>query len=234
MGRFYAEQFFWKVGESAKDGFHEAESTVFAAVENINFFGFGVQEDDELPIGHFDLKDSLVNEHGFDGVTFSFYDFGHRVFDIFEGFVKVKDFLVEVLDIVAAGAMIAQNLGFVLAHLACDLGDDLIDRGVEVVAFVTGFDGDVVAAMEDDFGKLTMFFDIEDDLGVDDSRVIEVKIFDFFDGVILNGFGDADVATGDFDGNVDVGCLHGGFCAGLFWVTYGSLRRDKRGVRLDH
>lgn len=234
MGIFHAENFLGGVWESAKDGFHEAETAVFATVEHINFFGFGVEEDNELTIGHFDLKDGLVDEHGFDGVTFRFDDFWHGVLDIFEGFVEVKDFFVEVLDIMAAGAMIAQNLGFVFAHLAGDLGDDLIDRRVEVVAFVTGFDGDVVAAMEDDFGELTMFFDIDDDLGVDDSGVIEVKIFDFFDGVILNGFGDADVATGDFDGDVDVGCLHGGYGVGLLWVTYGSLHRDKRGGRWDH
>ncbi len=105
--------------------------------------------------------------------------------------------------------MLAHDLGFMLAHLLGDLADGLIDGGVEVAGLGAGVDGDVIAAMEQDLGDVTVFFDIEDDLGVDDARVIEVEALDLFPGVINDGIGDGHMAAGDFDFGICVGDLHG-------------------------
>ena len=103
-------------------------------------------------------------------------------------------------DIFLARAMAAEEAGFVLAHLARDFVHDRVDRGVEIVGFFAGFDRDVIRADQDDLGPVPVFFDAENDVGLDDFRIIEMQPFDFARGVFVDRVGDREMAAGDFDG----------------------------------
>ena len=74
-----------------------------------------------------------------------------------------------------------------------------------------------LAQNEDDFGDVAVVvLDVEDDLGLDDARVVEVEAFDLLVGVVTDRLGDVHVTCGDDDGEVDVVFLHGG--SPVCWV----------------
>ncbi len=101
-----------------------------------------------------------------------------------------------------------QHARLVLAHAARDLGNGLVDGGVHVLRRGVGLDDDVVRAEEDDFRDVPILLHVEKDLGLDDLGIVEVQAGHFLLGVVAHGLRDGDVATGDNDGQVDVGDLH--------------------------
>jgi hypothetical protein len=72
-----------------------------------------------------------------------------------------------------------------------------------------GLNGDVIGAEEDNFGNMPVFLNIENGLGFDDPRVVEMKALDFPVGVLAERIGHLFVPHGDGDRQVDVGGLHG-------------------------
>src|SRR5262249_7557869 len=109
----------------------------------------------------------------------------------------------------AARTMIPEDPGLILSHLLRDLGHYAVDGGIHVVALVAGLDGDVVRAVQHDFGEVPMFRYIQNDVRFDDAGIIEMDVFEALISVILNRLGDGDIAAGDADGDIDVGGLHG-------------------------
>jgi hypothetical protein len=105
----------------------------------------------------------------------------------------------------------------VFAHAAGDFLDRFVERRIHILAFGVGFDGDVIGAIEDDFGDMPVFVDVEDGFGFDDSRVIEMKTLDFPVGMITERIGHLLVPDRDGDRQIDVGGLHG------FVVWLGSM-----------
>ena len=131
-----------------------------------------------------------------------------------------EDLLLEVPDILPARPMIAQNLRLIFAHLLRDLGDDSIDRRVEIRAFMARLDGDVIVAMEDRLGEMPVLFHVENDVRFDNPRVIEMDVLELLMHIIVDRLGNADVAACDPNGNINVAGLHGcrlaGFAPGFF------------------
>ena len=54
-----------------------------------------------------------------------------------------------------------------------------IDRGIHVVGFFARFDRDVIRADEHDLGGMPVFLHFENDVRLDDLRIIEMQAFDF-------------------------------------------------------
>jgi hypothetical protein len=73
----------------------------------------------------------------------------------------------------------------------------------------------VVGAKKNNFGNMPVFLDVENDLGLDDSRVIEMEALDFLDRVVTKGIGHLLVPHGDSDRQIDVGGLHGSYWFGV-------------------
>ena len=97
---------------------------------------------------------------------------------------------------------------------------DLIHRGVQVGAFLAGFDGDVVGAHQHDLRAVPVFFDFQDHVRLDDLRVIQVQALDLLLRVVVDGGRDGEMTAGDGDVRIGVGDLHGGACSGsLGWVV---------------
>ena len=110
--------------------------------------------------------------------------------------------------LVAMRAVLLHQARLVLAHSSGDFFDRLIQSGIHVLALGVRFDGDVVGAEKNDFGNVPVFLDVENDLGLDDSRVVEVKSLDFLDRMVTEGIGHLFVPYGDGDRQIDVGSLH--------------------------
>jgi hypothetical protein len=74
--------------------------------------------------------------------------------------------------------------------------------------------------MQDDLRSVPVLLHVEDDLSLDDSRDSRDVSFSILPSrVILDGFGNDNMAAGNLDGNVDVGCLHRitRFVVGYIW-----------------
>ena len=153
------------------------------------------------------MQDRFVDKHRFDLVALRPHD-GVLVMFVFLDRLGMKNLFFNVPDVVSARAVPAQEARLIFAHLARDLVHDGVDRGVEIVSFLLGFDRDVIGANQDDLGPVAVFFDPENDVGFDDLGIIEMQPFDFAGGVLVDRIGDGEVAAGDFDGRVGVGGLH--------------------------
>ena len=66
--------------------------------------------------------------------------------------------------------------------------------------FFAGFDRDVIRTNEHDLGRVPVFFHFENDVRLDDLRIIEMQALDLSRDVIVDRIGDLQVAAGDFDG----------------------------------
>jgi len=193
-------------------GLDETVVAVFATEHDGELVGLLVVEDDEGAVAEFEVHDGLV---GVEGADFVFLSVDVSRLDmVFLGGVEdlgVEDLLFDVADTaVFARAMAFEEAGLVLPHAAGDLGDGLVDGGVDVLRGTLHFDDDVIGTEEDDFSDLAVLLDVEDDLGLDDARVIEMEALDFLVSIITDGLGYIDVASGDDDGQVNVVLLHGG------------------------
>jgi hypothetical protein len=133
---------------------------------------------------------------------------------------------VEVMRLRTPRAMRPQHLRFEFPHLPRDFCDHSIDCGIHVVALVVGFDGDVVGAVEHDFGEMPVLRHVEDDVNLDDSGVIEVDMLDLILGILTDCIGDADMAPGNPDWHVYVCSLHGVFCVSPLFV-WGNFYIEK-------
>ena len=104
----------------------------------------------------------------------------------------------------------AREARLVFAHLLADFRHGRLDRRIHVVRLRVGLDRDVVRAVEDDLARLPVLLHVEDGVGLDDARVVQVQVAQLLRDEGAQGFGDGDVAAGDPEGDVDVGALHGG------------------------
>jgi hypothetical protein len=115
---------------------------------------------------------------------------------------------LEMLDDVFPRAVLSHQPRFVFPHLPLNLVRDGIDRGVHVVGFFTRLDRDVIRADKNDLRGVPVFFHFQDDVRLDDLRVIEVEALDLARAIIIDRVGDLEMAAGDFDGGVSVGRYH--------------------------
>ena len=104
--------------------------------------------------------------------------------------------------------MLLHQPRLVLPHLPRDLVDHGVDRRIHVVRLLTRFDRDVIRTDQNDLGRVAVFLHFEDDVRLDDLRIIEVQIFDLARDVVVDRVGDLQVAAGDFDRRVSIGCEH--------------------------
>ena len=71
-----------------------------------------------------------------------------------------------------ARAVVLQHARLKLAHLAGDLAHRGIDRRIHVVGLCGRLDRNVVRAVEDDLRDVAVVLHVEDDLGLDDLRIV--------------------------------------------------------------
>ena len=103
-----------------------------------------------------------------------------------------------------------QVLGEAAGKVVVALSDEVAQFGivVEYWSFVErsgGVDRDVIGTEEDDLGDVAVLLDVQDGLGLDDSRVVEMDSLDFLVSVVAQGVGDLFVADGDGDVRINVG-----------------------------
>ena len=128
-----------------------------------------------------------------------------------------KEAFFEVADgFIAMRAVLLEQTCLMLAHAAGDFLDGFIESRIHVLAFGVCFDGDVIGTEKDDFRDVAVFLNIENDLGLDDPRVIEVQTFDFFMGMISECISHMFVSHGDGDWQIHICNLHD-----CFWFAFG-------------
>jgi hypothetical protein len=71
-------------------------------------------------------------------------------------------------------------------------------------------DGDVICTKKDNFGNVPVLLDVENDLRLNDSGVVEMQARDFFVRVVAQGISHLLVSDRDGYRQIDVGSLHGG------------------------
>ena len=98
----------------------------------------------------------------------------------------IEDELFEMLNDIFARPVTPHQARFVLPHLPSHLVSDGVDRRIHVVGFFAGLDGDVIRANEHDLGGVPILHDFEDDMRLDDFRVIEVQTLDLARDVIAD------------------------------------------------
>jgi len=123
----------------------------------------------------------------------------------------MKDVFLQVFDGALAWAVMSfEQARFEFAHAAGDFGNAIVYGSVDIIADGVHLDGDMVGAMQDDFGFLPgFFFYIQDDLGINDSRVVEVEVFYFFLCILTHGFSDRNMTSGNGDRQIYIMHLHG-------------------------
>ena len=121
-----------------------------------------------------------------------------------------EEALFEVADgFIAMRTMLLHQTRLVLAHATGDFFDGFIERDIHVLTLGVGFDGDVIGAEKDDFGNVPVLLNVENDLGLDDSRIVEMQTLDFLGRVIAEGIGHLLMSHSYSDRQIDVGSLHG-------------------------
>ena len=134
---------------------------------------------------HLHLEHGLVHEHRLDRKSLRPHD-GVLVMLVFLDRFGMQNVFFEMLDDVFPRPVFSHQTRFVLPHLARHLVGDRIDRGVHVIGFFAGFDGDVVRADQNDFRGVPVFFHFENDVRFDDLRVIEMQILDLARAIIVD------------------------------------------------
>ena len=98
-----------------------------------------------------------------------------------------------------------------LAHAARDFFDGFIDRRIHVLALGMSLDGDMIGAEKDDLCRVfvaPVFVRVENCLGLDDTRVIEMQSLDFFSRVVAQGVGHLVMADSHGNGQIHICGLH--------------------------
>ena len=110
----------------------------------------------------------------------------------------LKDMEIDLVGFGGAGLM-ALDFGLGFAQLTRGFCHHLIDRGIHVIGLRLGLNDDVIAAMQDHLGCVAVFFDIQDHMGIENTRKIETDVFNFLAGLLLDRFGDADMPSRHVD-----------------------------------
>lgn len=112
-------------------------------------------------------------------------------------------------------AVLLEEARFVFAHPTGDFFARFVQSGIHVFSLGVRLNRDVVGAEKNDLGDVPVFLNVEDDLGFDDARVVQMKTFNLLDGVLAQGIGHLFVPHRDGDRQVDVGSLHDVLGSGL-------------------
>jgi hypothetical protein len=107
-----------------------------------------------------------------------------------------------------SGPMLAHEAGFIFAHLSSDFVNDLIDGNVHIVALRAGLERDVVATVQNDLGRVTVFLNIHNYLYFDNFRIIEVEACQPASAIFFHRLRDADVPSSHLDGWICILYLH--------------------------
>jgi hypothetical protein len=118
----------------------------------------------------------------------------------------MKHLLFEMLQNIFARPVFAHESRFVLAHLTRHFVRHLIDRGVHVVTFFARFDRDVIRTNENDFRRMPVLLHFENNVSLDDLRIIEMQALDFFCYMIVDRISDLQMTTSDFNRWMSVCC----------------------------
>lgn len=94
---------------------------------------------------------------------------------------------------------VALDFGFAFAHLAGQLVDAEIDRGVHVRGGMDRLKMDVFGAFQNHLTSLKELLNVKDDVSLDDFRELQVDGFEFSPGVVPDGVGELDVTCCDRD-----------------------------------
>jgi hypothetical protein len=120
----------------------------------------------------------------------------------------MEHLFLEMLDDVFPGPVFSHQPRLIFPHLPRHFVGHGIDGGVHVVGFLTGLDGDVIRADENDLGGVPVFFHLEDNVRLDDLRIIEMEALDLTRAIIVDRIRDREMTAGDFDDGVSVGRYH--------------------------
>ena len=94
--------------------------------------------------------------------------------------------LLQMLHDVFSRPVLAHEPRFIFPHLPRDLVRHGVDRGIHVVGLFARFDRDVIRADEHHFGGVPVFFDLQDDVRLDDLRIIKMQALDLARAVIAD------------------------------------------------
>src|SRR3984893_13236362 len=95
-----------------------------------------------------------------------------------------------------AYAVSARTVG---AHLTRDLVDDLVNGSVHIITFGAGLQCDVVAAMQNYLGCVTVLLYVQNNLNFDDLRIVKVKACQPASAIFLHRIRDAHMPPSHLD-----------------------------------
>jgi hypothetical protein len=113
-------------------------------------------------------------------------------------------------DAVSAWAVVAHETRLIFAHLTRDLVHDLVNGSVHIIALSASLKRDVVAAMQNHLGSVTVLLYIQDNLDFDDFRIVEVKARQPASAIFLHGIRDTHMPPSHLDWWICISYLHNG------------------------
>ena len=107
------------------------------------------------------------------------------MFVLFDRF-GMENVLLEMLHDSLSAAGVSASAESCICASAARFCRHRIDRRVHVVGLFTGLDRDVIRANQDDLRGVPVFLHLENDVRLDDLRIIEMQAFDFPRAVIID------------------------------------------------
>ena len=97
---------------------------------------------------------------------------------------------------------------FVFAHLPGDFVDDLIHGNVHVIALGAGLERNVVAAMQNQLSRVTVFLDVQNYLYLDNFWIIKVEASQPASAIFFHCLRDTDVPSSHLNWWICIPYLH--------------------------
>jgi hypothetical protein len=92
--------------------------------------------------------------------------------------------------------MSAQQTRVAFSHLPRYAIDGLVNRRIHIIVLGTGFDCDVVCAIQNDLSNMTVFLHIQDYLSLNNLWIVKMESCNLASNVLSQGFCDVDMPGG--------------------------------------
>jgi hypothetical protein len=128
--------------------------------------------------------------------------------------------------------VVAHKTRFIFAHLARNLVHDLVNGSVHIITFGASLKGDVVAAMQNHLGSVTVLLYIQNNLDFDDFRIVKVKARQPASAIFLHRFRDTHMPPSHLDWWICILYLHNGALSILAAENqYSGLSKEEQELR---
>ena len=186
--------------------------TVLAAVNDGQAVPAGALVEHEGPVGELQFHDRILLVHGSNRIIVLMENEGFGIELGLRGVIEsclVEVALVQMADgLIAMWTLLLEEARLVFAHAARNFVCSGIESGVHVLALCVGLNGDVIGTKEDDFSNVPVFLNVQNRLGLNDARVIQMETLDLASGMFSKGIGHGLVSHSDGDRQIDVSSLH--------------------------